>query len=150
MAVGGAIGLTQEEIEKGIAALKGVGGRMTTVDEGQAFSVIVDYAHTPDSFENLFNDLQPIVKGKLIVLFGSAGRRDESKRAIQGELAGKYATKWLSRKKTTATMTAWKSWSRSRRVPNRPARSVTVTCSWSTTAPKPSRSPSNGPASQGT
>ena len=39
---------------------------MTTIDEGQDFSVIVDYAHTPDSFEKLFKDLQPIVKGKLI------------------------------------------------------------------------------------
>jgi UDP-N-acetylmuramoyl-L-alanyl-D-glutamate--2,6-diaminopimelate ligase len=90
VAVGGAIGLTREEIEQGIAALKGVGGRMTTIDEGQAFSVIVDYAHTPDSFEKLFKDLKPIVRGKLIVMFGSAGRRDEAKRAVQGELAGKY------------------------------------------------------------
>jgi UDP-N-acetylmuramoyl-L-alanyl-D-glutamate--2,6-diaminopimelate ligase len=53
--------------------------------------VIVDFAHTPDSFEKLFKDLRPVVKGKLIVLFGSAGRRDEAKRAIQGELAGQYA-----------------------------------------------------------
>lgn len=90
VAVGGALGLTREEIEKGIAALKGVDGRMTTIDEGQNFSVIVDYAHTPDSFEKLFKDLQPIVKGKLICMFGSAGRRDEAKRAVQGELAGKY------------------------------------------------------------
>jgi len=51
----------------------------------------VDYAHTPDSFEKLFKDLKPVVKGKLIVLFGSAGRRDEAKRAVQGELAGHYA-----------------------------------------------------------
>src|SRR5690606_38090815 len=53
--------------------------------------VIVDYAHSPDSFEKLFKDLQPVVQGKLIVLFGSAGRRDEAKRAIQGRLAGEYA-----------------------------------------------------------
>lgn len=90
VAVGGAVGLTREEIEKGIAALKGVDGRMTTIDEGQAFDVIVDYAHTPDSFEKLFKDLRPVVKGKLIAMFGSAGRRDEAKRAVQGELAGKY------------------------------------------------------------
>jgi UDP-N-acetylmuramoyl-L-alanyl-D-glutamate--2,6-diaminopimelate ligase len=90
VAVGGAVGLTREEIEKGIAALQGVEGRMTTIDEGQSYSVIVDYAHTPDSFEKLFEDLRPVVKGKLIAMFGSAGRRDESKRAVQGELAGKY------------------------------------------------------------
>lgn len=90
-AVGGALGLTKEQIEKGIAALTRVEGRMDPVDEGQDFDVIVDFAHTPDSFEKLFKDLKPVVKGKLIVLFGSAGRRDEAKRAIQGRLAGEYA-----------------------------------------------------------
>lgn len=89
--VGKALGLSKDQIEKGIEALEGVEGRMTVVDEGQDFEVIVDYAHTPDSFEKLFKDIKPLVKGKLIVMFGSAGRRDESKRAIQGELAGKYA-----------------------------------------------------------
>ncbi len=91
VAVGKAVGLTKEQIEKGIAALSGVEGRMTTIDEGQDFEVIVDYAHTPDSFEKLFRDLKPVVKGKLIVMFGSAGRRDEAKRPVQGRLAGEYA-----------------------------------------------------------
>jgi UDP-N-acetylmuramoyl-L-alanyl-D-glutamate--2,6-diaminopimelate ligase len=90
VAVGRAVGLNREQIEQGIAALEGVEGRMTRVDEGQDFDVIVDFAHTPDSFEKLFKDLKPVVKGKLIVLFGSAGRRDEAKRAVQGELAGTY------------------------------------------------------------
>jgi UDP-N-acetylmuramoyl-L-alanyl-D-glutamate--2,6-diaminopimelate ligase len=88
--VGKTLGLTKEQIEKGIAALEGVEGRMTRIDEGQDFDVIVDFAHTPDSFEKLLSDLKPVVKGKLIVMFGSAGRRDEAKRAVQGELAGKY------------------------------------------------------------
>ena len=91
VAVGKALGLTKKQIEKGIGALKEVEGRMTIIDEGQDFDVIVDFAHTPDSFEKLFKDLKPVVKGKLIVMFGSAGRRDEAKRAVQGELAGKYA-----------------------------------------------------------
>jgi UDP-N-acetylmuramoyl-L-alanyl-D-glutamate--2,6-diaminopimelate ligase len=89
--VGRALGLTKQQIEQGIAELEGVEGRMTRVNEGQGFDVIVDFAHTPDSFEKLFKDLKPVVKGKLIVLFGSAGRRDEAKRAVQGELAGQYA-----------------------------------------------------------
>lgn len=89
--VGRALGLSKPQIEQGIAALTGIEGRMTVVDEGQDFDVIVDYAHTPDSFEKLFKDLKPVVRGKLIVLFGSAGRRDEAKRAVQGELAGTYA-----------------------------------------------------------
>ena len=90
-ATGAVIGLSDEQIARGIAALPGVEGRMNTIDEGQDFSVIVDFAHTPDSFEKLFKDLKPVVKGKLIVLFGSAGRRDEAKRAVQGKLAGEYA-----------------------------------------------------------
>jgi UDP-N-acetylmuramoyl-L-alanyl-D-glutamate--2,6-diaminopimelate ligase len=89
--VGRAVGLTRQQIERGIAALEGVEGRMTTISEGQDFSVVVDYAHTPDSFEKLFKDLRPVVQGKLIVVFGSAGRRDEAKRTAQGTLAAQYA-----------------------------------------------------------
>jgi UDP-N-acetylmuramoyl-L-alanyl-D-glutamate--2,6-diaminopimelate ligase len=89
--VGLALGLQPKQIEQGIAALEAVEGRMTRINEGQNFDVIVDFAHTPDSFEKLFRDLKPVVKGKVIVMFGSAGRRDEAKRPVQGELAGKYA-----------------------------------------------------------
>ncbi len=88
--VGRALSLTRAQIEQGIAATSAVEGRMTRLNEGQAFDVIVDFAHTPDSFEKLFADIKPVVKGKLICMFGSAGRRDEAKRAVQGELAGKY------------------------------------------------------------
>lgn len=90
--VGLALQMKPRQIERGIAALKSVEGRMTTIDEGQDFEVIVDYAHTPDSFEKLFKDLKPVVKGRLIVMFGSAGgQRDKFKRPIQGALAGTYA-----------------------------------------------------------
>jgi UDP-N-acetylmuramoyl-L-alanyl-D-glutamate--2,6-diaminopimelate ligase len=85
------LGLDKSQIENGIAALEGVEGRMNTIDEGQDFTVIVDYAHSPDSFEKLFKDIKPVVKGKLIVLFGSLGGGDKGKRPLQGELAGKYA-----------------------------------------------------------
>jgi len=91
VAVGLELKLNLNQIASGIAALEGVEGRMDTVDEGQPFSVIIDFAHTPDSFERLLGDLRKSTKGKLVVMFGSAGRRDESKRAIQGEIAGKYA-----------------------------------------------------------
>lgn len=90
VAVGRRIGLTKQQIEQGIAALKTVEGRMVTVQEGQPFTVIVDFAHTPDAFERLLRDLRAQTKGKLVAMFGSAGRRDESKRAIQGEIAGRY------------------------------------------------------------
>ncbi len=90
VAVGRAVGLSKEQIEEGIASLENVEGRMTRVDEGQDFDVIVDYAHTPESFEKVFKEVKPLVKGKLITVFGSAGRRDEAKRAAQGEVAGRY------------------------------------------------------------
>jgi UDP-N-acetylmuramoyl-L-alanyl-D-glutamate--2,6-diaminopimelate ligase len=89
--VGLALGMTSEQIEKGIAALQGVEGRMMRVDAGQKFDVIVDYAHTPDSFEKIFSELKPAGKGRVISVFGSAGRRDEAKRPVQGEIAGKYS-----------------------------------------------------------
>ena len=91
VAVGREIGLTKQQIEHGIKSLTGVEGRMTVINAGQNFKVIVDFASTPDAFERLFESLRPLVKGKLISVFGSAGRRDESKRAVQGEIAGKYS-----------------------------------------------------------
>jgi UDP-N-acetylmuramoyl-L-alanyl-D-glutamate--2,6-diaminopimelate ligase len=90
IAVGRELGLNKEQIEQGIAALKGVEGRMAIIDEGQRFRVIVDHASTPDAFEKFFASIRPATKGKLIAVFGSAGRRDEAKRAIQGEIAGRY------------------------------------------------------------
>ena len=89
--VGHAVGLSEQQVEQGIAALEGVEGRMTRIDEGQDFNVIVDYAHTPDSFEKLFNDLRPVVKGKIIALFGSLGGGDKGKRPLQGEIASRFA-----------------------------------------------------------
>ncbi|MDB5183225.1 MAG: UDP-N-acetylmuramyl-tripeptide synthetase [Candidatus Saccharibacteria bacterium] len=89
VAVGRAIGLSKEQIEQGIASLNSVEGRMTRVDEGQDFDVIVDYAHTPESFEKVIKEVRPLVKGRIITVFGSAGRRDIEKRAAQGEVAGR-------------------------------------------------------------
>ncbi|MFZ2125499.1 MAG: UDP-N-acetylmuramoyl-L-alanyl-D-glutamate--2,6-diaminopimelate ligase [Candidatus Saccharimonadales bacterium] len=91
LAVGRELGLTPSQIEKGIAALEGVEGRMMIVNEGQKFKVIIDFASTPDAFERLFDAVRPVTKGKLVAVFGSAGRRDEAKRAIQGEIAGRFA-----------------------------------------------------------
>jgi len=88
--VGRAVGLTKAEIEAGIAGLASVEGRMARIDEGQNFEVIIDYAHTPESFEKILSEIKPTVKGELLVVFGSAGRRDAAKRAVQGKLAGTY------------------------------------------------------------
>ncbi|MCY4010555.1 MAG: UDP-N-acetylmuramoyl-L-alanyl-D-glutamate--2,6-diaminopimelate ligase [Candidatus Saccharibacteria bacterium] len=86
-----AIGVNKKNIELGLANLKEVEGRMISLDEQQLFSVIIDFAHTPDSFLKIFRDLRPLVKGKLIAVFGSAGRRDKVKRQPMGTIAGKYA-----------------------------------------------------------
>ena len=92
VAVGKRLGLTDKEIADGILALKEVEGRMVKIDQGQSFTAIMDYAHTPDAFEKLLPDMKKATKGRLIVVFGSAGgRRDPSKRKPMGEIAGKYA-----------------------------------------------------------
>ena len=91
ISVGRKLGLTKEQVEKGIATLKTVEGRMNVIESGQKFKVIVDFASTPDGYEKFFESMRPLVKGKLIAVIGSAGRRDETKRAKQGSIAGKYA-----------------------------------------------------------
>jgi UDP-N-acetylmuramoyl-L-alanyl-D-glutamate--2,6-diaminopimelate ligase len=64
---------------------------METVDAGQPFTVIVDYAHTPESLDKVLSLLRPLTKGKLIALFGSAGERDRAKRPRLAEVASRYA-----------------------------------------------------------
>lgn len=92
VAVGRRLGLKDQEIADGIFALTEVEGRMVKIDEGQAFTAIMDYAHTPDAFEKLLPDMKKATEGRLIVMFGSAGgRRDPSKRKPMGVIAGKYA-----------------------------------------------------------
>ena len=73
-----------------IPGLRAVKGRMETVETGQPFRVIVDYAHSPDSFEKLLPMIKQDTPGALIVVFGSAGERDTEKRARQGEIAALY------------------------------------------------------------
>ena len=86
--VGEKLGLTKSQIEQGIKSLKSVEGRMNVIDEGQNFTVIVDYAHAPDAIEKVFNSVKGH-KGKIITVHGGAGRRDPSTRPIRGEILGK-------------------------------------------------------------
>lgn len=65
-------------------------GRMAPIELGQPFSVIVDYAHSPDSFEQVLGMLRPLTAGRMIAVFGSAGERDVAKRPIQGAIAARY------------------------------------------------------------
>lgn len=79
-----------EELAKKTQELVPVKGRMTEIDEGQSFEVIVDYAHTPSSFETIFPPLRRRCSGRMICVFGSGGERDTKKRPLQGEIAAKF------------------------------------------------------------
>ncbi|HEX6290423.1 MAG TPA: UDP-N-acetylmuramoyl-L-alanyl-D-glutamate--2,6-diaminopimelate ligase [Herpetosiphonaceae bacterium] len=90
LSVGLSQGISGAAIAAALRAVGGVNGRMERVELGQPFTVVVDYAHNPDSFEQVMGMMRPLTKGKLISVFGSAGERDHEKRAIQGEIAGRY------------------------------------------------------------
>ncbi len=77
------LGLTKTEIEQGIASLESVEGRMNVINEGQPFTVIIDYAHAPDAIEKVFDSVKGH-KGRIISVHGGAGRRDPSTRPIRG------------------------------------------------------------------
>jgi UDP-N-acetylmuramoyl-L-alanyl-D-glutamate--2,6-diaminopimelate ligase len=77
-----------------VPALKPVRGRMSPVNRGQPFEVLVDYAHTPSSFETVFPPLRERMDrsgGRIISLFGSAGERDTQKRPLQGRIASQWS-----------------------------------------------------------
>lgn len=73
-----------------LAAISGINGRMDQVNQGQPFSVLVDYAHNPDSFEQVMRMMRPLALKRLIALFGSAGERDREKRPLQGAIAARW------------------------------------------------------------
>lgn len=85
------LGIAPEIIARSLATVQGVTGRMERIDEGQPFTVIVDYAHTPDSLEKVLRILRPLTSGKLMTVFGSAGERDTQKRPIMGRIAAQLA-----------------------------------------------------------
>ncbi|MBN2317652.1 MAG: UDP-N-acetylmuramoyl-L-alanyl-D-glutamate--2,6-diaminopimelate ligase [Acidobacteria bacterium] len=76
-----------EEIRDGIESMQGVPGRFERVDAGQDFTVIVDYAHTPDALENLLTLAAQLPHEKILTVFGCGGDRDKSKRPIMGSIA---------------------------------------------------------------
>lgn len=80
------LGVDEESIAAGIAALEGVPGRFESVDAGQPFAVIVDYAHTPDSLENVLRAARGL-GDRVTVVFGAGGDRDREKRPLMGRVA---------------------------------------------------------------
>lgn len=87
--VGAVLEISPSIVKKGLESLREVPGRMERISAGQKFSVIVDYAHSPDAMKNLFETLRPLTRGKLITVFGATGDRDKIKRPIMGTLAAK-------------------------------------------------------------
>lgn len=90
IAVSSVTDISIEEISQKVKDLIPIKGRMTVIDKNQPFEVIVDYAHTPSSFETIFPPIKKRCSGKIFAVFGSGGERDLTKRPIQGEIAGKY------------------------------------------------------------
>ena len=89
-AVSSVTGMTFEEVAAKIPELTPIKGRMTVIDQGQPFEVIVDYAHTPSSFETIFPPIRKRCSGRMFALFGSGGERDLTKRPLQGQIAARF------------------------------------------------------------
>jgi len=84
-------GIGLEEIKRSLESLAGVDGRVESVDIGQPFSVIVDYAHTPDGLENVLRTVKEFAQGRVLTVFGCGGDRDRTKRPLMGKIAAKYS-----------------------------------------------------------
>ena len=81
-------GIAPDVIARGIANLHAVPGRFERVDEGQPFSVVVDYAHTDDALRNVIAVARELSANRVITLFGCGGDRDRTKRPLMGMAAG--------------------------------------------------------------
>jgi UDP-N-acetylmuramoyl-L-alanyl-D-glutamate--2,6-diaminopimelate ligase len=84
-------GIPLETIKSGLEAAPQVPGRLERIDCGQEFSVVVDYAHTPDSLAKAIRAVKAVTAGRVIVLFGCGGDRDPDKRPMMGRIAGENA-----------------------------------------------------------
>jgi len=87
-----ALGFTPDEIAAGLQKVTSVSGRLEKLPvPNREYSVLLDYAHTPDALENVLKTVRGFTKNRLIVLFGCGGDRDRAKRPIMGEVAGRYS-----------------------------------------------------------
>lgn len=86
------VGVSIEQIIRSLEQIEGVDGRFELVNAGQDYTVIVDYAHTPDSLENVLKTVQQFAKKKIFVVVGCGGDRDRTKRPIMAQIACQFAT----------------------------------------------------------
>ena len=91
VAAGRLLALPADAIAAGVERLTGVPGRLEAVEEGQPFTVLVDYAHTPDSLERVLRTARDLAGNRLLCVFGCGGDRDRGKRPVMGRLASELA-----------------------------------------------------------
>jgi len=92
LAAGRLLGIADDAIARGIESVRGVPGRFEAIDEGQPFTVIVDYAHKPGALENVLRAARDLVAdGRVICVVGAGGDRDRGKRPLMGRLASELA-----------------------------------------------------------
>lgn len=85
------MGFGVEDFRQALEHFEGVPGRLEKIDQGQAFSVFVDYAHTDDALKNMLASLKEVIRGRLLLVFGCGGSRDREKRPLMVQAAQAYA-----------------------------------------------------------
>ncbi len=85
------LGIDDDASRRGIESLRGVPGRFESVEEGQSFAVIVDYAHKPDALEKVLHAARDLAQGRVIAVVGAGGDRDRGKRPLMGRIASELA-----------------------------------------------------------